>query len=430
MKIPKNLSQVELKMSKEGVTGRSGLGWIVGSMKHYGLDKMIKSRFPRGGNRAIKTCEKIYSACMTMIAGGERVEDIEILRADQGLIDMLGWDQMMGADTYREFMKDKQNAGRIRKSNEEFTIKMMKDSDEWEFTYDNDATYFDSAKQSANWSYQGRKQFSGLLGFVSELGVCNTVDYRRGNISPQTGILNQLRKAVRQAKKAGKKIFRFRSDSAGHQDKLFEYCNEHEIEYYISLDKNEAIKVCISGIKEREWKPLLGKYQDQIATECAESVYVTNKGNAMRILVLRWANPNPDLFDTSPLCYHVIGTNNNEIDAMEWLEVHNGRMNSENYNKEVKNGLGCEYTPSHDFQMNRCYFLIGILAYNILQAMKLFYFGEESRRWTVKTIRYRFIYVCGKIVKTGRKWICKIINVTNEVFELYRNVKSKLIIIG
>ena len=135
MKIPKNLSQVELKMSKEGVTGRSGLGWIAGSMRHYELDEIIESRFPRGGNRSIKAHEKIFSGCMTMVAGGEKIEDIEVLRADKGFVDMLGWDQMLSADAYREFLKDKKNAGRIRKSNEDFVIKMMKDSGEEEFTY-------------------------------------------------------------------------------------------------------------------------------------------------------------------------------------------------------------------------------------------------------------------------------------------------------
>jgi len=34
------------------------------------------------------------------------------------------------------------------------------------------------------------------------------------------------------------------------------------------------------------------------------------------------------------------------------------------------------------------------------------------------------------IVKTGRRFYCNLMNVTNEVFELFRNCKSKLIING
>jgi hypothetical protein len=270
-----------------------------------------------------------------------------------------------------------------------------------EFTYDNDATYFDSEKRSAGYSYQKQRQHSGLIGCIAELGLIDTVDFRRGEISPTTGIYNQLRKAVRQARAAGKRIKRFRSDSAAHQNKIFEYCDRNGIEYYISLDKNEAINESIRGIEEQQWTPLLEEYGERIGAEWAEGVYVTNAGNSMRMLVLRWANPDPTLFEAKPFCYHVIGTNNNEIEAMEWLKVHNGRMGSiEQSHREIKSGLGCDYTPSHEFEKNRGYFLIGIIAYNIVQIMKLFYLGEEALSWTLKTIRYRFIHVCGKIIKT------------------------------
>ena len=38
-------------------------------------------------------------------------------------------------------------------------------------TYDNDATYFDNDKRSAEYSYQKSKQFSGLTGCIAELGM-------------------------------------------------------------------------------------------------------------------------------------------------------------------------------------------------------------------------------------------------------------------
>ena len=93
----------------------------------------------------------------------------------------------------------------------------------------------------------------------SEIGLIDTVDFRRGEISPTTGIYNQLRKAVRQARAAGKRIKRFRSDSAAHQNKIFEYCDRNGIEYYISLDKNEAMNESIRGIEEQQWTPVVGR---------------------------------------------------------------------------------------------------------------------------------------------------------------------------
>jgi hypothetical protein len=266
------------------------------------------------------------------------------------------------------------------------------------------------------------------MGCIAESGLINTVDYRQGNESPSVGILNQLRKACRQAKEAGKRIKRFRSDSAAHQDRIFTYCDINEIEYYISLDKNPAVLRAIKKLKAFDWKTMYGRYQDREDTQWAETTYVVSKGYKVRMLVLRWKNPDPTLFDESPYCYHAIGTNHWDIEPMAWLEVHNGRMGSvEHSHKELKTGLGCDYTPSHEFEKNRGYFLFGVLAYNMAQIMKSFYLGPDAGTWTMKTLRYQFIHVCGKIVKSGRRFFCKIINVTQEVFERFRYCQTRML---
>lgn len=429
MRLSINLSKVELKMSEDRVTGRMGLSWLAHAMDDFGLRKIISDEYEdkKKSNREVAAWRKVMTGVMTLVAGGERVEDVEVLRKDAGLLESLGWKQINCADTQLNFIKSRRNNAKNRRVNDGMVVEAMRRSEVEEFTYDNDATYIDSGKDSAAYSYKGRKQFSGLLGFIPEMGVINTVDYRPGNKSPQTGILNQLRKACRQAERAGKRIARFRSDSAAHQDKIFTYCDINDITYYISLDKNEAIKRMITKLKAYEWKTMYGKYQEQDETQWAEAEYKVSKGYRIRTLILRWKNPDPTLFDQSPYCYHAVGTNSREIEPMDWLEVHNGRMGSiEHVNRELKSGFGCDYTPSHDFEKNRGYFMLGVLAYNMTQIMKMFYLGKEAVRWTIKTLRYRFIHVCGKIVKSGRRFTCKIINAGDEIFELFRYCHVRL----
>jgi hypothetical protein len=270
---------------------------------------------------------------------------------------------------------------------------------------------------------------SGLLGCIAELGLINTVDYRRGNISARTGILNHLRKACQQAEKAGKRIKRFRSDAAAHQDKIFTYCAKKDIEFYVSLDKDVRMMKTVKQLKAFDWKTMYGAYKEDYEKQWAVTTYVVSKGYRVRILILRWKNPDPTLFDQEQYCYHVLGTNNWDIEPMEWLEVHNGRMGSiEQRHKELKAGFGCDYTPSHDFEKNRGYFLMGVLAYNMVQIMKLFYIGSDAITWTVKTMRYQFIHVCGKIIRSGRRYYCKIINVTQEVFERFKQCQAAMVI--
>ena len=423
MKIANNLYKVELKKSEEAVTGKMGLGWMVESLRHFGLKGMIIDEHgqQKNSNRQKEAYEKIMTGVMMMVSGGQRLEDIENLRVDQGLLDSLGWEEMVCADTMINFIENRRNNAKSRRINESLVIKTMKQAKEKVFTFDSDATYIDSAKDSAEYSYKGVRQMSGLLGCIAELGIINTVDYRRGNASAQVGILNQLRKACRQAEKTGKRIKRFRSDSAAHQDKIFTYCAKKEIEWYVTLDKNSGVMKTIKKVNEFDWKTMYGRYKDQYDKQWAVREHVVNKGYRVRILILRWKNPDPTLFDQGKYCYHVIGTNNLEIEPMEWLEVHDGRMGTIEHNhKEIKTGFGCDYTPSHNFEKNRGYFLMGVLAHNMVQVMKLFYLGIDAVRWTIKTVRYQFINVCGKIIRSGRRFYCKIINVTQEVFERFK----------
>ena len=147
---------------------------------------------------------------MMMASGGSRVEDVEVLRADAGLLRSLGWDDMVCADTVLNFIGSRRNNGRNRLVNEALAIKAM--------------------------GMVKEKQFSALVGVIAERGIINTIDYRPGNISPATGILSQLRKACRQAKEGGKGLNGLGSDSAAYQSGLMTFRDVEGIDYYISID--------------------------------------------------------------------------------------------------------------------------------------------------------------------------------------------------
>ena len=126
MKLANNLCKVELKKSKDAVTGKMGLGWMTHAMNDFGVKRMISDEYEKGSNREIEHFKKIMSAVMTRVAGGERVEDIENLRVDAGLLESLGWDEMMSADTYLNLIKDKRSNGKLRGINNKIIIKALK----------------------------------------------------------------------------------------------------------------------------------------------------------------------------------------------------------------------------------------------------------------------------------------------------------------
>src|SRR3990167_2346724 len=98
MNLTINLSKVELKKSKDAVTGKMGLSWLVHVMKDFGVNQMISDEYEKRSNRETDCFNKIMSAVMTRVAGGDRVEDVENLRVDGGLLESLGWDEIMRSE--------------------------------------------------------------------------------------------------------------------------------------------------------------------------------------------------------------------------------------------------------------------------------------------------------------------------------------------
>ena len=104
----------------------------------------------------------------------------------------------------------------------------------------------------------------------------------------------------------------------------------------------EAMKKANQNLPERAWTPY--RTPDDIATDrqIAETVHSMNgTEQAFRLIVLRWPNPQPNLFEDSSYCYHALATNRDEA-AGEVIWKHNGRGQSENWHKELKSGVGME----------------------------------------------------------------------------------------
>jgi len=278
-----------LEKTREITAGRVGLHWVSGSMRHSGLKKKIEYRFrSRKSNREKTAWEKIEAAVLTILSGGSCVEDLEYLRADAGLVHSLGKKDMISADTLLRFMGKKRTGEQLIKSIHDSAQIALSRYRGAELTYDNDATYFNSNKDCATYSYQKEKQMSGLLGYIAELnGLCITAQYRAGNVSPAHDILEDLKQARLLCKKSGQRLTRFRSDSAAHNFDIFKYCDQHDINYFVTLDKNSVTKREVNALARSRWN----KLPETEDVEWAEYTHAMNRGKknglAMRALVLR-----------------------------------------------------------------------------------------------------------------------------------------------
>jgi len=129
------------------------------------------------------------------------------------------------------------------------------------------------------------------------------------------------------------------------------------------------------------------------------------------------------LFDEYRYKYYVIATNDYEREPQEIIYFHNGRGNSENYNKELKSGFGLEHVPTQDIFANSIFFKLGILAYNLSIALKRIVLGGDWIKKTISTLRWQLIFIAAKIVSHSKQLFLKI---KSSYFSLFNSILSKI----
>ena len=144
----------------------------------------------------------------------------------------------------------------------------------------------------------------------------------------------------------------------------------------------------------------------------------------MRAVVIRWRNQKQLESFKNEYCYYVMGTNNLDQSSEQILEIHAGRMRSENYNKELKEGYNIEWMPSNDFTKNTNYFNLGIITFNCVEFVKRFFFGKEVVSYKIKKFRHWFIKICCNLIKTGRRYVFQVINAIGHTF--FINIRGRI----
>jgi len=429
----KKVFEFKLKFDEnELITPYAGLGIYGGMYRSIGLDKEIEAVYPRpGSGKGFEANTYIGPLAMMFIGGGRVMEDIRRIKADKALRKICKFDRVPTSDAIGDWLRrdSMKKVESTKEVNDNFTTRVVKRAKEEEFTLDIDAMGIEAEKREAAYTYKGHKGYMPLMGFIVELDWCCGYEFREGNVSPSDRNYEFTKELVELVEGTGKKISKFRSDSAGYEHKLINYLNGKGKRYTITADQDVAVKARIKEIRGTEWKELKDRDGIKGDRKYAEIIHSMNESDhAFRLVIQRWPNPNSDLFEeTEEYCYHCVATNylEEEKNAEEVIWWHNGRSNSENYNKEFKGGFNLDYMPCGEFGANAVWFGIGVLAYNLFIASKMYLFPGKWLRKTIGTIRWQFIQIAGKIISHAKTMILKLCSIPRETFEIYKEAMRK-----
>jgi hypothetical protein len=397
---------IKIENSSERLTSLGGLVVLEELARSVGLwkevDRVLEG--PKSG-RGYQAREFVQALVWMLHGGGRRLEDLRELRAEHEVLKQLGLESVPDAGTVGDWLRRQGEAGAeaLKQVNQKLIAVALEQESE-EVILDVDATEIEAEKQEAAWTYNHLQGYMPLLGYVN--GVCVGYEFREGNRSPGDGIL-EFARSCEAALPAGKQIY-FRSDSAAYQAAVINHYSRPGRSFSITADLDVAVKREIQNLPESDWKPY--RTQDGIATDrqIAETVHTLNgTKQAFRLIVLRWPNPQPNLFEASSWCYHAVATNREEP-PQEVIWTHNGRGQSENWHKELKIGVGMEQMPCGQFAANALYFAIGVLAYNLAQLLKRQVLPASYGTVTMATLRWKLYRLAGKLVRHARGWVLRL----------------------
>jgi hypothetical protein len=429
--IQQTIFPFKIERTRERLTAHGGLALMAEFNHGMGLRELTDQYLPgRGSNRGFDPSEIVDTVVLMLQGGGRSLEDLRELKHEEGLMELIGREEIPEPDTVGDWLRRMGDRKRgqlglegLDRVRDKINERVLRKDGIEEYTLDADATEITGEKADALFTYNGNRGYMPMLGFLYENPVCLLDEFREGNVAPAFG-QKEFDLRCKQRMPRGKRIGFYRGDSASYQAGLFNQLEEDGVKYGVTVDQDQAVRKVIGLIDGRGWKePVVG-----CGYELGETVHCMNETKrAFRLVVKRWGVRQGELFEKEgPYFYHAVATNwlAEEKKTGEVLEWHNQRGQAENFNKELKVGFGMERMPCGQSHANAVFFRIGVIAYNLFIGFKRLSCPESWAKHAIPTFRWKMVQVAGRIVKHAGETVLKLM-IDLEKLEFFKGIRRK-----
>lgn len=291
---------------------------------------------------------------------------------------------------------------------------------------DIDATIIENDKSDAAWTYQKTKGYSFMTAILDQPNRALYGRLRAGNVSPQDGVLDALKYCLNQVPDGV--ITCVRSDSAGYNHFVMNYCFEKKLSFTITADLDSAVKEQLASVKT--WKKAVDAKGHDVGWEFAETIHTMNQtSEAFRLIIKRTrrAGEQEDLFDAYR--YWVVATNlpNETYSSQAVIEHHQKRGNMERFIGELKWELNLDHLPCNTMAPNAMFVGVVLLTFNLLyHLLDLMEQSHIPHRKSIRSLRRYLFHLPAYVVYHARKMVVKIA-ATTACIELFRQVYECLL---
>lgn len=207
----------------------------------------------------------------------------------------------------------------------------------------------------------------------------------------------------------GRKVL-IRTDGAGGTHEFLDWLTRRRVQYSVGFGMTETLAHHVDALPAAAWTPAYDP--DRLPREGAWVAELTGLADlkgwpaGMRLIV-RAERPHPGAqlrftdVDGNRLTAFVTNTRRGQLADLELR--HRRRARCEDRIRSAKD-VGLANLPLHDFDQNRIWTAIVMLAQDLIAWLQLLALhGHDARRWEPKALRYRLFSIAGRLGRTNRR---------------------------
>jgi len=452
-----SLPQLEIdpEPTQEVLTSFAGLSLVAETLRALGLRQSVERNLHlKERQRGFSEAQMVQSLVMLLAAGGESAADIERLRADPGLPELLGH-QIPSSETALKFLKSFHDEAKVAEAKEQrrpgqfaFLVEEtapleglaqvntelirvlcsqmahLKQVVPHTATVDQDATIIESRNRNALWTYEGMPGYQPMVARWAELELALCDEFRDGNVPAMMKPLNACKRAFAALPKCVTKYF-YRADSASYEHELLAWLSDENREdgprgpigFCISAKMSPELHRAVLAVPPGDWRPYrapgspVDEQRDVTEVPFVPSLVTETKhSRPLRYVAVRIRAKQGELFsDGNSIKHFVVVSNLWDLDAAKLLQWHRQKAGSiEALHDETKNELGGGVMPSRYFGANAAWFRLALLTHNVLVAMKRLALPPELLDARPKRLRFELIWQAARVVHHARRLILRI----------------------
>ena len=401
---PVVLDQVDAAFDDERAVANAGLLLPATLVARLGLEQAADQLINLGERPgAARPGRKILTVVHSLVAGGDCIDDVEMLRAGASA-SVLGH-RVMAASTVGTFLRAF-TFGHVRQLDRLAETALTR---AWQagagpgdgpLTVDADSTIcevYGHHKQGAAYGYTRRLGYHPLLATRADTGEVLHARQRTGRANTARGaprFVDETIGRVRRAAATGEIVFR--ADSGFWSAAVLARLRAHDVRFSITVRQTKPVLRAIAAIGEGAWVDIC--YPDSGIAQVAETRL---RGDRLIVRRVRHRTDQGQLFPTWD--HHAFVTDRPgrpvELDA-----DHRRHAVVELAIRDAKQGSGLNHHPCGKFFANAAWLVLVTLAHNLLRWTATLGLGTRDEQVVAKTLRRTLLALPGRRTRSARRW--------------------------